>query len=243
MSRTLSPQLWNAIEDVTPLGIARAGGLTANIPAAASKGYAPGCLFHVWNATTAFGALYINIGTAASSNFVPVSTAGSTLGFIDLPLESWRAIASTDFAGATGTPPSGILAVDTAPKLIRTNAATDKAAIIQWAASGVIEIQNTFAYPPDLDFTAAIKVHIVAKVAASDVPVITLGYFEGIGDTTRGGATSALTSSYQDLVVSVTPTAGHPMFANITLTPGTHTTDTLSVKQTYILYTKKALAS
>lgn len=169
----------------------------------------------------------------------------SAQGFIPLPLGSWRLVASNDVpAIAVASGNGGNLASDTAPKLIRVNAATDKALTISWASSSGIEIFNEFAYPPDMDVTKTWSFNMKVKSAGNtDTPTFTLGVFEGIGDTTRGGTTAAVTNAYSIISTAVTPTAGHPTQAVVTLVPGTHTTDAIVIAETYILYTKKLLAS
>ncbi len=167
-------------------------------------------------------------------------------GFIPLYLPSWRAIASNDIPVIAGTPVSGVLASDSSPKLIRVNAATDKALRIVWANSTSIEITNNFTYPPDMDFSVAYTCNfLIGKSANTDATcTFTVGLFEGVGDTDRGGATAVLGASAVTLYTkSITPTAGHPNFAAITLTPGTHTTDVIYMYAAYILYQKKLLST
>ena len=176
------------------------------------------------------------------------TTLTSTQGFIPLPLTNFRAIASNDIAGTAGTPPGGILAGNSAPALKRVNAATDKALMIEWAASNSIEITTGFYYPPDMNLATDITVNLRAKMAAAsvDTPTITVGYFGGIGDTDRGGATAALSTTLGTKTVTVsTPTTAHPNFASISLTPGTHATasNTVQIYEAYVTYTKKLLAS
>lgn len=172
-------------------------------------------------------------------------TLTSNQGFIPLDLNTWRLVASNDVpAIAVASGNGGNLASDTAPKLIRVNTSTDKCLTINWASSGVIEIFNTFLYPPDMDVTQALSVNLRVKMGGStDTPVITVGFFEGIGDTTRGGNTAAASSTLSTLSASITPTGGYPNFASVTLVPGTHTTDTVVLYAAYILYTKKLLSS
>lgn len=172
-------------------------------------------------------------------------TLVSALGFIPLPLPSWRLVASNDVpAIAVASGNGGNLASDTAPKLIRVSTSTDKCLTINWAAAGAIEIFNTFYYPPDMDVTATYTVNLRVKMGGStDTPTITVGLFEGIGDTNRGGATGAASSTLSTLSVTVTPTTGHPNFASVTLVPGSHGTDTVVLYEAYILYQKKLLSS
>ncbi len=170
----------------------------------------------------------------------------SAQGFIPLPLMSWRAIASNDIPALAGTPASGILASDTSPKLIRVNTSTDKALRIIWSSSTSIEICNHIFYPPDMDATATYTVNCrIGKNTNTDATcTFTVGVFEGVGDTTRGSATAVLgAAAVTAYTCTVTPTAGHPNFAALSLVPGTHTTDDIWLYEAYVLYQKKLLTS
>lgn len=168
----------------------------------------------------------------------------SVQGFVQLPLMGFRAIASNDIPALAGTPASGILAADTAPKLKRVNTSTDKALKIEWAATSVIEIAQGFYYPPDLDITKTYTVNIRAKMGgASDTPTIAVGVFEGIGGSNLGGNTGAASNSLSTLSATIQPTAAHPNFAAISLTPAAHGSDTLAIHEVYVLYGKKLLLS
>ncbi len=174
-------------------------------------------------------------------------TLESVQGFIALPLNTWRLVASNDVpAIAVVSGNGGTLAVDTSPKLKRVNGATDKALRIEWANSTSIELFTQFAYPPDMDVTATYTVNLrLAKDTNTDNTVtVAVGLFEGIADTNRGGNTAALAAAtLATKSVTITPTGGHPNFASVTLIPGTHTTDTIYMYESYILYKKKLLTS
>jgi hypothetical protein len=166
-------------------------------------------------------------------------------GIIDLPLGSWRTIATTaipDIAVASGN--GGQLAGNSAPSLNRINAATDRGVRIAWAAAGVIEITNQFTYPPDWDDTAPVTFNMMAAMAdVNDTPVVTLTYFEGLGDTNAGGASAAVTGAtitQYSVAVTAANVGAYPNFATVTLTPAAHGTDILYLYSTWIEYTRKA---
>lgn len=231
-----------------PYGWLRMYGTSAptNGTSSAQVGASVGCIYQKLSGSGPF--TYINVGSVTSPTWIPIDTnAVSALGFIPLPLTSFRAISSNDIPAQAGTPIGGLLCSDSAPKYIRINTSTDKGLRIQWAASGVIEITTSFYYPPDLDATKAVTVNLRASMGgASDTPVITIAYFEGIGDTNRGSNTAAVTgttiATYSNSTV-ITPTAAHPNYASVSLTPGTHGTDVLNLYEAYILYTKKVLTT
>jgi len=165
-------------------------------------------------------------------------------GFIPLPLDGWLLTASNDIpAIAVASGNGGKLASDTAPKLERVNAATDKKMRISWAASGVIEIQQNFAYPPDLDDTAAITVNLLAGMGgATDTPVIAVAFFEMVGDTNAGGNTAALaaTVAQKSVTIAASDVGAYPKSATVTLTPAAHGNDALYVYGAWIEYTRKS---
>lgn len=112
--------------------------------------------------------------------------------------------------------------------------------MLSWAASGVAEVQlPSVAIPPDCDVTQPVIFKCQAKMGGStDTPVLTLAAFEGIGDTTRGGNTAALSNALQTLTVNLT-LAGAPNFLNLSLTPGSHGTDALNLYAAWLEYTRK----
>jgi hypothetical protein len=165
--------------------------------------------------------------------------ANLKVGFIPLDLFSAQIIGSNEI------PDSGnFLDGNTAPEIKRVNAATDKAAFINWIANGVEEIQfSPFAYPPDLDDTANVEVHLLAKMAAGgmDTPVLAVGYFEGVGDTNAGGNTAALSVTMADVSVAVTAAniGAHPTVATVTVTPAAHANEAVELYAAWIEYTRK----
>ncbi len=165
-------------------------------------------------------------------------------GFIPLPLGTWRLISSNAIpAIAVASGNGGNLANDSDPKLERVNGATDKKLRIAWAAASVVEITNDFVYPPDLDDAAAVEVHFLARMAAGgmDTPVVSVGYFEGIGDTNAGGDSAALSTTLTEFTVSVAAgdVGAHPKAASITLIPAAHANEALELYGTWIEYTRK----
>lgn len=179
------------------------------------------------------------LSLAAGSVTAASLGANLKIGFIPLDLFSAQIIGSNEI------PDSGnFLDGNTAPEIKRLNAATDKAAIVNWIANGVEEIQFApFAYPPDLDDTANVEVHLLAKMAAGgmDTPVIAVGYFEGVGDTNAGGNTAALSVTLADVSVAVLAAnvGAHPNVATVTVTPAAHANEAVELYAAWIEYTRK----
>ncbi len=168
------------------------------------------------------------------------SSASQATGFIPLPLAQARLIASSDIA-AKGTPDGGTISLDTDPTFKRINGATDKNSRIAWAASSVIPIQWSIAYPPDLDDTSTLTVHLLCGMAgASDTPVIGVAYFEGVGDTNAGGNTAALAATVADKTVVITAAnlGTYPNSATIELIPAAHGSDALYLYAAWITYNR-----
>lgn len=168
----------------------------------------------------------------------------STLAMIPMPLNTWRLTESNDIpAIAVASGNGGNLARDTAPKLIRVSTSTDKAARIQYAANGVIEIQNDFVYPPDLDDTANLIFNMLANMGgASDTPTVAVSYWEGVGDSDAGGNTAAITGTtvaQYTRTITAANVGAYPNKATITLVPAAHGTDVLNIYATWITYKRK----
>lgn len=186
-------------------------------------------------------------GSGIANSMVQAAGLSANLkkGFIPLLLPSWRLIATNEIpviAVASGG--SGILASDTAPKLIRVNTSTDKQLRIQWAASSSIEITNAFPYPPDLDDTAAVTVNLLAAMGgATDTPTVAVSFWEGVGDTNAGGNTAAVTGTtitQYSVSIAAGDIGAYPKSAAISITPGAHTTDVLNLYGVWVEYTRKS---
>jgi|SRR6185295_3526950 len=168
-------------------------------------------------------------------------TTTMATGYIPLPLTAFRLIATNDIA-AKNAADGGTISLDTDPTLKRVNGATDKQLRIAWAAASVVPITVEFAYPPDLDDTAALVVNVLAGMAgASDTPVLTVAYFEGVGDTNAGGNTAALAAAVAQKTVTIAASdvGAYPKAATIEILPGTHATDAVYLYAAWITYTRK----
>lgn len=167
--------------------------------------------------------------------------ANLSTGTLRFDLFSARAIGSNDIPNTAATPPGGLLTLNTAPLLKRTNAATDKSMMIQWASSSSIEIQLPSAsIPIDFDVTKASTLKIRAKMGgATDTPTITANVFPGVGGADAGAATAALSATAANLTVAIAAsifTVGDVV--SVALTPGAHTTDAIDLYAVWLEYTK-----
>ena len=180
---------------------------------------------------------------AVSNTGVASLSTNLAKGYIPLFLPTARILASdvtTALAVASGN--GGNLALDTAPIFERVNGATDIQFRLRWAAGSAVEVQWQFPYPPDLDDTADLTVNLLANMAgATDTPTISVKYFEGVGDTTAGGATGALSTTVAQVSRTITAAniGAYPNVASVSLVPGTHGTDALHLYGAWIEYTRK----
>lgn len=150
--------------------------------------------------------------------------ANRNLGHIAVPLIGARTLASNDFDVLANQ--GGLLAKNSDPLLERVNGATDKAVRVSWASASVKEIQLPPVYwPSDLDPSVAVTANFLAvmKAASVNVPVLTVGAFEGIGGTNLGGNTAALSTTLGVRTVSLT-IAGYPGFLSLNVAPAAHAT-------------------
>lgn len=158
-----------------------------------------------------------------AANAVDFAALSPTLGigFIPIDIMGARVIATDDI--------STVLGGATDPILKRFNGATDKSLVIAWESASVLEIQLPgVAYPPDLDDTGDVTVHLLGKMKAASVntPVFTVSAWEGQGDSNMGGNTGALSTTMQDLSVTLATAniSAHPNVLNLSVLPGAHAT-------------------
>lgn len=180
-----------------------------------------------------------------AANAVEASMLGTNLGKGHIPLSLWTArIISGD--AIQNTTEAGVPDGNTAgPSLARVNAATDKMVRLVWAANEVNELQfETFAYPGDLDDTAALTVHLLAAMSgATNTPTIAVSYWENTGDTNAGGNTGAITgTTITEYTVSIAAgdVGAHPKAAAISLIPAAHANDAIHVYAAWVEYTRKS---
>ena len=192
------------------------------------------------------GTLQVDSGatlTLPAASIVAASLgANLKTGFIPLSLADAREVSSNASINAAGN--GGLLASDTTPIYERVNGATDKQVRLRWAASNVDELQWSFPYPPDLDDAGTVVVHMLAAMGgATDTPTVTVGYFEGVGDTDAGGATAAVTGTTvarYSCTIAAADVGAYPNMATVAIVPGAHTTDTFLLYGAYLTYTRKS---
>lgn len=186
---------------------------------------------------TAAGATAIGSGKVVASN---LSTTLKT-GFIPLDITALRIIAG-DVIG--NTTEGMLLDGNTAPSLQRVNSATDKALRVIWASSSSVECQfPPVPKPPDLNGAADASVHLLlAKDTNTDNAVtVDVQVFDGVGDTECGAATAAIaaaTLAEYSATIALADLGDHPGFLNISLIPGTHTTDAIYLYAAWIEYVR-----
>lgn len=191
--------------------------------------------------------------TSIQVDHIPAMTPGTLdqsaafqIGFKELPLEGARLIATNDIPAIAAS--GGVLALDTAPKLKRVNAATDKQLKVEWAATSVIPITWGFVLPPDIDISAVLTINLImAMGGATDIPTVAVNYFNNpvgsayAGDTNAGGNTLAVTgvtpTLYTRTILAADLVAARG-FGIVELVPAAHGTDTLILYGAYLTYSK-----
>ena len=210
-------------------------------------GLTPGALYYLSSAAGA-------ITSTAPSSPRRVAQADSTtsvvletdyeeplLGYIEIPLASWREIVAAEIPNAAAN--GGLLASDTTPAFIRINTGTDKGCRMVWVAGNSDEVSATFTYPPDLDDGQPLIFNMRAAMSGTtNSPTVQVDYFEGIGDTNAGGVTAAVTGTAlatYTRTIAAADVGAYPTFATICLAPGVHAADAVRVYATWVTYTRK----
>jgi hypothetical protein len=173
-----------------------------------------------------------------------VTTLTSTQGFIDLPLDGWREVASNDITNAAGN--GGVLATDTTPTLEYVNGDTDSQIRVLWAGGNADPLARQISLPPDLDRTQPIVINLRGVMGGeNDAPVMDIDTFFNEGDTKVEDATAAWDNSVSARTATIAaadiPAAAATM--SVELTPGAHATDAMVLYSSYVTYTKKLLTS
>lgn len=179
---------------------------------------------------------------AAGAVTAPKLSTNLAIGYIPLPLDRWRIITTNDIS-AKNAADGGLVSLDTDPTYKRVNGATDKKTRLAWAATSVVEVQQDFAYPPDLDDTAALTIHLLSGVGgAMDTPAIAVGYFEGVGDTNAGGNTPSLAQTVADKIVTIAAAdvGAYPQGAAVSLIPAAHANDAIYIYAAWLEYARKS---
>lgn len=183
-------------------------------------------------------------------------------GFIPIPIESAREIASNDIIAlmdesgtdeiAAGYASGGHLVKDSTPLLIRVNGATDKQKRITWAATIVDEIAlAAIPIPPDMKASTDIEVHALFQADGhvnSGKTVDCQAFYNGVGayasDTEMGGNfTLADNENLQELTVTLAAAnvggaTPHPGLLSLSLVPAAHANDAIYLMGMWLEYTR-----
>ena len=161
---------------------------------------------------------------------------------INVPLASLRETASDDIINAAGI--GGTLSKDSTPNLEFTNADTDSAIRLDWAAANVDPVTFQAIIPEDYDEGSNITLNVLAAMAgATDIPVLDIDSFFDTGDTKVSDATGAVTGVTVATYTATIAAADIPASAktvSIEITPAAHGTDVLYVYALWLEYTVEA---
>lgn len=189
---------------------------------------------------------------AGSGLTLPTSQA---VGFIDLPLNSWRVTnaANTDYGLVAATAligSGGVGGIDAEPSLTRVNVATDPTTRLVWLDGKLDTILNDFTLPPDVDAASPLIFKCLAAMSGTNdaTSILTLtwtataagAYAAGAN---QGGATSAfaaVTTLVQKSVTIAAAAINAPgSHVSVSLTPTSPGTDAMHLYGTWVEYTKK----
>lgn len=164
------------------------------------------------------------------------------VGFIPLPLSTWREVGSNDIQALAAH--GGILAKDSTPILEFTNGDTDSALRLRFAASDSNAIVAQTPLPPDLDPDEDVTIHFLAAMEdANDTPTLALDTYFNVGDTKVEDATAAITGTtvteYAATIAAADVPAA-PLTMSVEVTPGAHTTDALYIYAIWMEYQRKS---
>jgi len=214
-----------------------------------TSGLTPGSTYYVAStagaitATPPSNARRVGVADSTTSIQVAAEIVDPNKGYIPIDLLSARVVSAASIIQSTANI-GGLLCSDTSPSIQRVNAATDQAVRVRWAAGVVTTLQlPTITYPPDLDDSNPVTVHILAAMSATnDTPTMGVTYFEGVGDTNAGGNTAAITGTTvaeYSVTIAAADVGAHPNIASISLTPAAHATDELRLYGAWVEYTMK----
>lgn len=161
-------------------------------------------------------------------------------GFIPLDIFAARFIDTNEIDNLAGH--GGIMAIDSNPMLQRVDAATDKAARLEWNAADVAEIQfPPITKPPDFDSSQLMTFHgMFAKSADANTFAVDVQVFDGVGDTEMGGVTENFVQALAEYEVEIAAAglSAHPGFFTISLIPEAHAGDILYLYNAWLEYTR-----
>lgn len=159
--------------------------------------------------------------------------------FIPISLHSLREATSFDVGNIAAN--GGILASDTTPVLDAINAATDGCQRILWASSDSQAVIFQTPLPPDLDVASNIVIHhrIVSGGTTDAVGFDVLSFFnEGdsfVADTSGTNQTTTYAEVTTTVAAADVPAGAQTL--SVSLTPVSHTTDTMAMSAVWIEYT------
>ena len=156
-----------------------------------------------------------------------------------VPFAAMRQVGTNDFTGTTSIGAAGsagiaitsILHKHSLPALEFTNADTDSAIRLAWAANSSIAVAFQVPLPPHLDPSEDLTVKFYGSMAGTtDSVVVASDAFFDVGDTKVEDNSGTVTTVTNALYTITIASADIPIGArtmSVELTPGAHTTDAM----------------
>jgi hypothetical protein len=174
---------------------------------------------------------------------VPPVVLSESMGYIAIPLTSWREVNSTGDVGNIAAN-GGVLASDTTP--VYDAVATSNEHEILWATGNVDPIGVSVALPRDFDGSGDATLDLEVASGTTDAATIVCASSWSAGaagteasDSTSDTATKSATPHRISITIAAADIPDASRRVTFRLTPPTHATDTISLFATGLAYKRK----
>jgi hypothetical protein len=161
---------------------------------------------------------------------------GSGYGYIDIPLNSFREVASGDVGNTAAN--GGVLASDTTP--ILQGGGTTNAQRLNWATGNVDAVASAVSLPGDLDGSQDLLVQMFVQgdVDGFNGASVVSNFDDGANVTDSVTATNGATVHTASATIAASDVADTPRTMSLTIAPPTHDTDAVYLYGVRVRYTK-----
>lgn len=159
--------------------------------------------------------------------------------WVPVPFAAMREVVSNDLSGTTSIGAAGsagiaitsLLHKHSTPALEFTNADTDSAMRLHWAASNSDAVAFQVPLPPHLDPSEDLAIKFYGSMAGTtDSVVVASDAFFDVGDTKvedNSGTVSTVTNALYTITIASADIPIGARTVSVELTPGAHTTDAM----------------
>lgn len=208
------------------------------------KDVATNTIAYFTGATNANG---VHLRASSTSSWVATSLGRSAAATVvaGIPVTAWREVSS----GAVGaiTANGGLLASDTTPTVTPVNGATDPTQIITWASSNNDVLLAHVPVPANADLRLGSPATFYCTIKSggtTNAVGFTVSVFTDQGQELCNAATTTnQTTAYANKSVAIDLSGGDysgTNFLTVMVTPAAHTTDTMVLKNAWIVFDRLA---